>query len=432
MNFWFDLQRNMMKSWFDLGQPAAPSNPFANGLHTNGGYKNPWVDAATWAPWNALFGQQLKQMQSFWSGGRSAVPGWFDVDMAESARRTSEKMLESQMVVLKMFENMAQSWAAASQTGQLADWQAEFAKQMEAQLTQMRSQWDATAERMNELTQSSNQMWQVYIEQLQQSSMPWLTAWLSSAEESSAWLRNGGAHQVNPTNLMGHFWKAYEETFGQMVASPPLGLTREQNLELTKGFETWLAYRRADAEYQRIVSNGWLHFLEAFGKRLAQMAQEGKLIESPRQFVDLWVEVGDEEFTKLFHSDLYAQAQGALVNSSMAFKRQQRTLLEIWLRNNDMPTRSDLDEAHQIIYELRKEVKTLKKELRTLQQLVAAAPAAPTSPTSEAPNTEQPTVAKSTAKPNTAKAAAAVPKRATKARASRQSGSTASTNRDHP
>ncbi|MEZ4660152.1 MAG: poly(R)-hydroxyalkanoic acid synthase subunit PhaE [Caldilineaceae bacterium] len=420
-----------MKNWLNMGPSAQPVNPFLNGVHTNGGGQNPWTTAAAnaaafapmWGPWGAMIAQQMHQMQKFWPGSESSGFNWFDGNMADSARRTAEKMLESQMFVLKMLENMAQSWMAAAQSDDLAKWQADLAHQMEAQSAQLREQWTAAENQWGAMAESSSQLWQTYMEQLQQIGLPWLNAWTASGEQSAAWWRHVGSGHVNPTNLMGHFWQAYEDTFGKMVSSPPLGLTRELNLELTKGFETWLAYRRADAEYQRVVSSGWLQLLEAFGKRLAQMAQEGQLIESPRQFIDLWVEVGDEEFTKLFQGDAYAQAQGSLVNSSMAFKQQQRTLLEIWLRNNDMPTRSDLDEAHHTIYELRKDMKALKKEVRNLQQAMAGAvePASGQSDETSLPPKSAETAKASPKKPS------AKPKTTTRAGTARKSSAGANT-----
>jgi class III poly(R)-hydroxyalkanoic acid synthase PhaE subunit len=428
MNSWFDLQRNMLKSWLDMGQSAQSGNPLFNGTHTNGSGSSPWIDLKSWSPWGGLMEQQMQQMQKFWSGGGQAGFNGFDVNAADSARRTAEKMMDSQMAMMKMFANMAQNWTAGTSAGDLSQWQAGLAKQLEEQMVQLRAQWDDAATQIGELTASSNQMWQTYLEQLQQMGMPWFNAWMTNAAQTTAAPGNWGG-QMDPTNLMGHFWRAYEETFGKFISSPPLGLNRELNLELTKGFETWLAYRRADSEYQLIVSGGWLQLLDLFGKRLVQMVQEGKLIENPRQLIDLWVEVGDEEFTKLFHGDAYAQAQGALVNSSMAFKRQQRALLEIWLRENDMPTRTDLDEAHRTIYELRKDMKALKKEMRVLQQSLADVSLASAAARLEnAPPTKKP---KTAAKPSSkaqATGAAAKPKTPTaaKTRANRKSSASAS------
>jgi len=50
----------------------------------------------------------------------------------------------------------------------------------------------------------------------------------------------------------------------------------------------------------------------------------------------------------------------------MSYRLREREIVEVWLQMYDLPTRSELDEAHRRIYELRKEVKTLKRALAEL------------------------------------------------------------------
>jgi class III poly(R)-hydroxyalkanoic acid synthase PhaE subunit len=104
------------------------------------------------------------------------------------------------------------------------------------------------------------------------------------------------------------------------------------------------------------------------------LAQTGQPVENQRQLIDLWVEVADARFLDLFHSDRYAAVQSKLLNVGMALRGQQRELAEVWLRVNDLPTQRDLDEAHRNIYELRKEVKLLKKALQAAEQTPTPAP----------------------------------------------------------
>ncbi|MCB0099702.1 MAG: hypothetical protein KDE46_28410, partial [Caldilineaceae bacterium] len=216
MNYWFDMQKDFMQNWLNMGQSAQHVNPFLNSAYTNGNNANPWATSAPWAPWADLFAQQAKQMNSFWAGNGQRNFNWFNGawvndDVAESAKHTADKVLESQMFVFKMFENMAQGWMDAAQNGSLAQWQTELARQMEAQSTQMREQWDATMNQWTAATETSNQMWQTYLEQLQQNGMPWLNAWMASGEQAASWLRNLSMGQATPPNLMGQFWTAYEE-----------------------------------------------------------------------------------------------------------------------------------------------------------------------------------------------------------------------------
>ena len=62
--------------------------------------------------------------------------------------------------------------------------------------------------------------------------------------------------------------------------------------------------------------------------------------------------------------------QNAFTAAQQQFKLAQRAVVEDIFRGLDMPTRSELDETYQVIHELKKEVRALKKAL------LPAAPAA--------------------------------------------------------
>ena len=47
----------------------------------------------------------------------------------------------------------------------------------------------------------------------------------------------------------------------------------------------------------------------------------------------------------------------------MLFRLYQQQLMEVFLKMYGLPTRTEVDEIHHSIYELRKEVKNLKKVL---------------------------------------------------------------------
>jgi polyhydroxyalkanoate synthesis regulator phasin len=68
-------------------------------------------------------------------------------------------------------------------------------------------------------------------------------------------------------------------------------------------------------------------------------------------------------FIEVFRSEKYIRIQGRLLNTAMAYRIHQREIVELFLKIGDMPTRSEVDEAHRNIYEQRKEMKALKKAL---------------------------------------------------------------------
>jgi polyhydroxyalkanoate synthesis regulator phasin len=49
------------------------------------------------------------------------------------------------------------------------------------------------------------------------------------------------------------------------------------------------------------------------------------------------------------------------------YRLYQQQLMEVFLKRYDLPTRSQVDEIHRSIYELHKEIKSLKKALEQSQ-----------------------------------------------------------------
>jgi class III poly(R)-hydroxyalkanoic acid synthase PhaE subunit len=280
-----------------------------------------------------------------------------------TAQIAATQFFTGQEQILRLMKMAFATWGAAQPTADA--WQ----EQVEAFTAQLRSQMVATLE----FWQSSPQLvalWQTYDQTWQQAAQPWLTflaeaptLWSKAAtEETPAVVRDFAA-------LLGNTFGAQWE---RILGAPGLGLAREFNGRQKKVYTHWLAYQQAFAEVQLMVGHAAIDAIAVFMQRLVTLAQAGKPLENERQWVDLWVEVADARFLELFHSAAYAQAQGKLVNSGMALRQAQRSVTETWLQLNDLPTRTDLDEAHRAIYELRREVKTLKKALEKEMPATAA------------------------------------------------------------
>jgi class III poly(R)-hydroxyalkanoic acid synthase PhaE subunit len=111
---------------------------------------------------------------------------------------------------------------------------------------------------------------------------------------------------------------------------------------------------------------------------LVQMAKEDKEIHSVRELLNLWVRTADKAFTQIFIVPEYATFQREMSATAMEFKIRAREVAEILFKAIDMPTRSELDDAYRTLYEVRKEVKALKKALkRTQAPAEHAVPVAP-------------------------------------------------------
>ena len=166
---------------------------------------------------------------------------------------------------------------------------------------------------------------------------------------------------------MNLYWDTYERTFGRLLESPSLGYSRELNERLLKGFDAWLEFRRVSYEYQVLLAESWAKAFERLSQKLISGAQAGEKVESLRELLFLWIDVIEEAFLGVFRTEAYIQLQGRLVDTAMAYRIQEREIVEGFLKVSHVPSRSELDEAYRRIYELGKEVKELKKALQEVK-----------------------------------------------------------------
>lgn len=344
LNGWFGMQEKMLKGWWDLlaqsnGHAAPTAPPFGN----------LWTQ-----PWQAA--------------GIDPMAAFTPEFMADSMKQASAQFMSGQLQAQQLMNLVNEAWQSMlTNAASPAEWQ----KALSAFTDQLRQQMNGAMNNA-QLLENSAELWRLYTEEAQKFTHPWLNAWGQTPLFMS---KLAGADGANATNeFMQLFQSAFDQTWGRALLAPSMGLLRELNEKVNKGFALWLENQQLSMAYQLLIGEAWIDAFQALMQRLMNMAQKGETLADQRHLLRIWVEVADEVFIQLFHSEAYAKTQSAYVNSNMALRRQQRELLEVWLRSNDMPTRSDLDEAHHQIYQLRKEVKTLKKNLATQATTPVAMP----------------------------------------------------------
>jgi class III poly(R)-hydroxyalkanoic acid synthase PhaE subunit len=166
------------------------------------------------------------------------------------------------------------------------------------------------------------------------------------------------------TNL---YWDIYEKTFGSVLQSPSLGYTREFNNKLFKSFDAWINFSKANVNYQLVLVEVWLKAYEELTRELASSKEKDETIQNWQPFLQVWSSVFDRVFAQTFRSEDALEIQGKFLNSAMTYRLYQQQLMEVFLKMYDLPTRSEVDEIHRSLYELRKEIKSLKKSLEQSQ-----------------------------------------------------------------
>jgi class III poly(R)-hydroxyalkanoic acid synthase PhaE subunit len=165
------------------------------------------------------------------------------------------------------------------------------------------------------------------------------------------------------TELSNLYWDIYEKIFGSFLNSPSLGYSRELNNKWLKGFDSWINLYKASFDYQVVLADVWVRTFEELMRELVSSEEKGETLQNWRQFLQVWSRVVDRVFAETFRSSDALEIRGKFLNAAMTYRLQQQQLMEVFLKMNDLPIRSEVDEIHRSIYELRKEIKSLKKSL---------------------------------------------------------------------
>ena len=226
---------------------------------------------------------------------------------------------------------------------------------------QMRQQFEQFSTGTQKVTQDNNQLWQIYITQTQKFNQLWLNTLTASISPLSQTATGNSEPWIELNNL---YWKLlYEENFGSLVQSPLLGPTRELNGQILKGFDAWVNLYRATIDYQIVLSNVQIRSFEALMKELVSKAEKGEKIDNWQQLQMLWSTVADDVFAKEFCDEKNLKIRGKFLNALNTYRVHQQDLMELGMKMMNIPSRLEVDEMHKSIYELRKEVKSLKKAL---------------------------------------------------------------------
>ncbi|HEY9631920.1 MAG TPA: class III poly(R)-hydroxyalkanoic acid synthase subunit PhaE [Coleofasciculaceae cyanobacterium] len=213
-------------------------------------------------------------------------------------------------------------------------------------------------------TQNQAELWQIYVKGLQKLAQLWAESLQQLRESGSGVVGGYAGALIELSNL---YWNMYEKTLGSVLQSPSLGYSREFNNKLLKSFDAWINFSKASFDYQVLLLDVWLKASEELMRELASSEEKGETIQNWQQFLQVWSSVFDRVFAQTFRSQDTLEVQGNFLNSAMTYRLYQQQLMEVFLKMYDLPTRSEVDEVHRSIYELRKEVKSLKKALAESQ-----------------------------------------------------------------
>lgn len=336
-----------------------------------GGVVNAWADMQKrmWGDWSSLLqnlpGSAEGPVEAVKKGVEAATKG-----TNEAARMLMDRMTGSQGAMNRVMDFFFKSMKVVAPNLEAnKDWRPDlkgFAEQWAKESTAMLERSFGMGSHLGNLTGTLGK-------DLPEAMGPWLSFLMqaaSSGHVGEAML--GGSSGIN--NLLSLEGDAALAGVGEI---PLFGASREKNAKLLRLVDAVVDLRKTSLTFHKAFAEALARAVEATVEELGKVAAKGEKITAVRQLMSLWYRTADKSLLVTFNMPEFLEKQNAFTKAQQQLKLAQRAVVEDLFHSMDMPTRSELDEAYQVIHDLKKDVRALKKALLSPPQAAAPKASAP-------------------------------------------------------
>lgn len=158
--------------------------------------------------------------------------------------------------------------------------------------------------------------------------------------------------------------QSYDATFGKFVNAPTFGKDMEFWKHQKASFDRFVKFNTAAAKFYaslfEIAQDATKQVLEDY----AAMQAQGTQPKTFDEFYKYWSKAVTAAYEKVLFSENLSVLSGNMVDAMSRFKMESDKLWAFYLAQMPIPKKSDMDDLHKTVYELKKELRALKKEIR--------------------------------------------------------------------
>jgi hypothetical protein len=172
----------------------------------------------------------------------------------------------------------------------------------------------------------------------------------------------------NPSDMFGGMMSNYNQMFGMMSnAVAPFTKLMPANQQ-TRTMMEWsdIANRMAiynikNAEMQYMMYAQGTKVMDQVAENIAAKIQKGEEISSIMSVYQEWLNISDKTYVSLFESENYSKLMAEVSSMQLKLRKDVEGQLEKFMVGVPVATRSEMDELYKTIYELKKEVRDLRR-----------------------------------------------------------------------
>jgi polyhydroxyalkanoate synthase subunit PhaE len=155
-----------------------------------------------------------------------------------------------------------------------------------------------------------------------------------------------------------------DDVLGRMAEGPRFADLWEVERRYARVLQGWIGVRRRALEHNAVVLQAWLQAGRRFMAQVSRRSGADAQVLDAKAALALWTDTANEQLLEAQRSEPFLQTQAAMIRASTELRMAQQELVEHFGQQYGFPTRTELDDVHRTVTELRRELRTMRRELR--------------------------------------------------------------------
>ncbi|MEM7243487.1 MAG: poly(R)-hydroxyalkanoic acid synthase subunit PhaE [Pseudomonadota bacterium] len=242
------------------------------------------------------------------------------------------------------FEKMMKLWASGSEAF------------MKAQADMVEKFGESIAPKPKDPFEESMEAWQNFIKS-------WAPGWDPSLFTKPGF---GGSRDAYFAMFDTSTWATHapdqlRSIFQSMTNIPKLADFYNPSPQLGAQWQEVLDFQQATQKFGTVMQSAWQR---AYGRFSQKYSLDDLKSGDVKGALDAWLKAANEELLDIQSTQAFMDAQRAMIVATTQLTKRQAEWAESWAEKLQLPTRTEIDDLTKTVYELKKEIRNLKKELK--------------------------------------------------------------------
>jgi polyhydroxyalkanoate synthase subunit PhaE len=147
----------------------------------------------------------------------------------------------------------------------------------------------------------------------------------------------------------------------RMTEGPRLADVGGLERQMVELMDLYVAVQTATRAYETVVASAWTKASQRFAEDISQRTQTGKRVRPGKMALEVWMDIANQTLVETHRSAEFLTAQRDLLRAGMDFLLAERRLFEQLVEPVGLPTRTEIDEVHRSVWELKRRIRELER-----------------------------------------------------------------------